>query len=239
MAALPPNPQQASTSALQPTVSVEPSGRANSPRRRDHPASRRDRLRARRHRRSTPAAVAARRRWVINPAPVFSGTVCMRSTLNPGYRKPVSSMNGTPWRSASHSIAGPDPRATASRTPASASPWFLRRMSAASSAAESATPASRWNRVPAAGTNPDESAVEPEGEASRSSTRASAPASRAASAATRPQAPAPMTSTGARNSNRAPSSKITGIARSRPARRRRRRPSRRADASRSASRASR
>ena len=59
---------------------------------------------------------------------------------------------------------------------------------------ESSTPAARWKRVAAAGMNPDESAVEPEGEASLSST--STRAFFAASAATKPHAPAPITTTG-------------------------------------------
>ena len=53
----------------------------------------------------------------------------------------------------------------------------------------------RWKRVPAAGMNPKDSAVEPEGTASRSSTTQSTPASFSISAAMRPQAPAPTTAT--------------------------------------------
>ena len=53
-----------------------------------------------------------------------------------------------------------------------------------------------WKRVPAAGMSPADSAVEPDGTASRSITTGSTPASLAASAAHRPAAPAPMISTG-------------------------------------------
>ena len=142
--------------ASQPTVSRAPSRRSNlAPVTRPSRVANTSVTRASQSK-STPAALVARIRCVISAAPVFSGTVCIRSTLKPGYRNPVRSMNGTPWRSASHSIAGAEARATAATISGSASPWFLRRMSAASSSAESVTPAARWNRVPAAGTNPDE-----------------------------------------------------------------------------------
>src|SRR5262245_58931492 len=73
-------------------------------------------------------------------------------------------------------------------------------MSAANTAALSAMPFSRWNRVPAAGMRPAESAVEPDGTSSRSMTTASIPASFAASAAHRPAAPAPTMTSGTRMS---------------------------------------
>jgi hypothetical protein len=65
-----------------------------------------------------------------------------------------------PCRSASHSIVGPEARQTASTMRPLASPWFLRWMSEAISSAESLP---RWKRVGAAGTKPEESAVEPDG----------------------------------------------------------------------------
>ena len=57
-------------------------------------------------------------------------------------------------------------------------------------------PAACCMAVPAAGMKPDDSAVEPEGWASRSSNTQSTPASRRVRAATRPQAPAPTMATG-------------------------------------------
>ena len=51
-------------------------------------------------------------------------------------------------------------------------------------------------RVPQAGMNPEDRAVEPVGRASRSSSTQSTPALRSDSAATRPQAPAPTMATG-------------------------------------------
>ncbi len=68
---------------------------------------------------------------------------------------------------------------------------------------ESEMPSARWKRVPAAGMRPAESAVEPRGTGSRSTTTTSAPASLAASAAHRPAAPAPTMTTLARSSRNA------------------------------------
>ena len=59
----------------------------------------------------------------------------------------------------------------------------------------SCSPRLAWKRVAAAGMSPADSAVEPRGTGSRSSSTASAPASVAASAAQSPAAPAPTIST--------------------------------------------
>jgi hypothetical protein len=64
-------------------------------------------------------------------------------------------------------------------------------------------PLARWNRVPAAGMRPAESAVEPDGTASRSMTMGSTPASFAVSAAHSPAAPPPTISSGTRVSTSA------------------------------------
>src|SRR5262245_39127260 len=69
-------------------------------------------------------------------------------------------------------------------------------MSTANSAAESLMPRAAWKHVPAAGMSPADSAVEPDGTASRSITTGATPDSRAASAAHRPAAPAPTISSG-------------------------------------------
>ena len=62
-------------------------------------------------------------------------------------------------------------------------------------ATESVTPALRCQRESPAGMKPEESAVEPLGDASRSSTTHATPASRKRSAAMSPPAPPPMTIT--------------------------------------------
>jgi hypothetical protein len=78
-------------------------------------------------------------------------------------------------------------------------PLDFAMMSASNSpGVSSSVPMSRWKRVAGAGTKPEDIEVEPEGEASRSSTITSAPAALARNAATRPQAPAPMTTTSPR-----------------------------------------
>ena len=70
-------------------------------------------------------------------------------------------------------------------------------------------PLARWKRVPAAGISPAESAVEPDGTSSRSTTTASTPASFAASAAHNPAAPAPTMTSGTRVPNFSPSDATT------------------------------
>src|SRR5690606_23443430 len=68
----------------------------------------------------------------------------------------------------------------------------------------SSTPRAFCRLVPAAGIMPEDIAVDPLGDGSRSSTSTSAPASCAAKAATRPQAPPPITSTGTERGNSMP-----------------------------------
>src|SRR3546814_4075666 len=70
-----------------------------------------------------------------------------------------------PQRVASQSMVRPERRHTASTMAGSASPPFLRWMSAAISSTESATPSARCSAVPQAGTKPEDSEVEPAGTA--------------------------------------------------------------------------
>src|SRR5450631_1422222 len=107
----------------------------------------------------------------------------------------VITENGSPCACASHSIAGPTASTTAATARESGSPWALAMMSRTNCALLSETPASRWNRVSAAGISPADNAVEPRGIASRSTTSTSAPACLARSAAINPAAPPPATST--------------------------------------------
>ena len=107
----------------------------------------------------------------------------------------------------------PASSATARTSFASASPCALRAMSSANSFAESSIPCARWKRVPAAGMSPADSAVDPDGTASRSITTGSMPASLKVSAAISPAAPAPTISTGTSLSNSTSSDERTSLIR--------------------------
>ena len=75
----------------------------------------------------------------------------------------IASRSRSGRRSASQSTAGPEPSHAAASTASSSSPFALALMSAAMHSGESSIPAARCARVPAAGTMPEDSAVEPLG----------------------------------------------------------------------------
>ncbi len=96
--------------------------------------------------------------------------------------------------STSHSTVSAETAARRStRARSSVSPPAIAIRSATMRAGSSAMPASCWNRLPAAGTEPVESEELPPGRSCFSITATLAPASCAAMAAARPQAPAPIT----------------------------------------------
>ena len=83
----------------------------------------------------------------------------------------------------------------------SACPMALDWMSCISNSTESSTPAACCMCVTQAGIMPEDSAVDPDGIGSRSSTKASIPESAQVKAATKPHAPPPMMITGTDTSN--------------------------------------
>ena len=198
IAALPPKPLQASSSARQPRCSTSPSGRSKpTPITWSAPSHHNSCTRACVSS-VAPARSAAASSADTSAAPARCGRVCMRRAVWPGYRKPCSSSKGRPWRDCSASIAGAMASVYAATRCGAAVPLALAWMSCAKRAAlSSATPAARCTRVPAAGMKPEDKAVDPWARASRSSSTQSMPASRSISAAVNPQAPAPTMATGA------------------------------------------
>ena len=116
-----------------------------------------------------------------------------------------------PLISVSQSMVGPETSQTRSTIAGSDSPFALAIRSSRICATGSITLFSACSRVPQAGIMPDESAVEPWGTASRSSTKTSRPASFRVIAATRPHAPAPMIRAGTVISKAAESAGIIAI----------------------------
>ena len=171
-------------------------------------AGSRRRARADRHRTRSRApahrpAAARRRARPRPPAPPPAPPRCAAAACacaarcGPGRESRRAARRRRPWRCCSASIAGAMASVKAVTRCGAAVPWALAWMSwAKRSALSSCTPAARCTRVPAAGMKPEDSAVEPCGVASRSSSTQSMPASRSAIAAVSPQAPEPTMATG-------------------------------------------